>query len=234
MIYEQFTDEELSLPKGPTGWTEKDVMTDKTKSWTQLSLFTDEALGIKSTPKVIGLIGYAQSGKDTVADYLVKTHGYTRIAFADAIRDFVYALNPLIKLNKDSSTIFLVDLVNSLGWEKAKQEPNVREWLQNVGVFAREILDPQVWVVSAFRKVDRDAKTVITDVRFENEAIAVKALFGQLWKVKRNGVGPVNNHISETELEDYKPDQILKNDGSIEDLHKLIDSRLLINNAITE
>ena len=46
---------------------------------------------------IIGLTGYAQSGKDSVADILVKNYGYTRIAFADPIRKLLYETNPAVK-----------------------------------------------------------------------------------------------------------------------------------------
>ena len=47
---------------------------------------------------IIGLSGYAQSGKDTVAKVLIEEYGFTRIAFADKIREFLYDLNPQVKV----------------------------------------------------------------------------------------------------------------------------------------
>jgi len=38
---------------------------------------------------LIGLAGTMKSGKDTVADYLVRSYGFTKIGFADAIRNQV-------------------------------------------------------------------------------------------------------------------------------------------------
>ena len=36
---------------------------------------------------LIGLSGKKGSGKDTVAEFLIKHHNFTRIAFADPIKD---------------------------------------------------------------------------------------------------------------------------------------------------
>jgi dephospho-CoA kinase len=43
---------------------------------------------------IIGISGYARSGKDTVANYLVEHHEFTRMAFADAMREALLRLNP--------------------------------------------------------------------------------------------------------------------------------------------
>ena len=45
---------------------------------------------------MISLSGKAQSGKDSFADVLVKEHGYTKVSFADELRNFcsrVFKLN---------------------------------------------------------------------------------------------------------------------------------------------
>jgi len=198
-------------------------------TWEQLSLFTDEELNISTDYKIIGLTGYAQSGKDTVANILVEKYGYKKIAFADKIRDFLYAMNPLVACSPSGYLQGLVDLV---GWDKAKQEPQVRMLLQNVGVAAREVIAEDIWIISALANVGVDDKIVIADVRFENEAEILKSLGGQIWRVKRLGVEAVNRHISETQMDGYKVDQIFINNGTIEDLENLIQTRM--RNAIPE
>lgn len=198
-------------------------------TYEQLSLFTDEELGISNAYNTIGLVGYSQSGKDTVADILVKNYGYTRVAFADKIREFLYGLNPMVAC---SPTGYLQDLVNLVGWDVAKQEPQVRRLLQDLGNSARKTIDENVWVTLALGNIDVNQRVVITDVRFENEAMMIKLMGGQLWRVKRVGVGPVNDHVSESELEGYKVDQIFVNNGTIEDLEALIKTRM--NNAFSK
>jgi hypothetical protein len=197
--------------------------------WEQMALFTDEEVGIKTSYNVIGLTGYAQSGKDTLASILVEKYGYSRVAFADKIRDFLYGINPMVAC---SPTGYLRDLVNLVGWDKAKQEPQVRRLLQDLGISARELIDENIWVTTALRHVGKDERVVVTDVRFENEAMMIKLMGGQLWRVRRPGVEAVNSHVSETQLDGYKVDQIFVNSGSIQDLELLIRTRM--QNAFTE
>jgi hypothetical protein len=192
-------------------------------SYEQLSLFTDEELGVAHNYNLIGLTGYAQSGKDTVASILVEKYGYTRIAFADKIREFLYGINPMVAC---SPTGYLQDLVNLVGWDAAKQEPQVRRLLQDLGVSARELLNEDIWITSALDGVSKDERVVVTDVRFENEATMIRAMGGQLWRVKRVGFGPVNEHVSESELAGYKVDQIFVNNGTLDDLEVLVTTRM--------
>jgi hypothetical protein len=198
-------------------------------SYEQLSLFTDEELGITPNYNLIGLTGYAQSGKDTFASILVEKYGYSRIAFADKIRDFLYGINPMVAC---SPTGYLQDLVNLVGWDKAKQEPQVRRLLQDLGISARDLISEDIWVTAALSSVSKDQRVVITDVRFENEAATIKSMGGQLWRVKRSGVGPVNDHVSESEMDGYKVDQIFVNNGTLEELQALITTRM--RNAFPE
>ena len=197
--------------------------------WEQMALFTEEEVGIKTSYNVIGLTGYAQSGKDTLASILVEKYGYSRVAFADKIRDFLYGINPMVAC---SPTGYLRDLVNLVGWDKAKQEPQVRRLLQDLGISARELIDENIWVTTALKHIGKDERVVVTDVRFENEAMMIKLMGGQLWRVRRPGVEAVNSHVSETQLDGYKVDQIFVNSGSIQDLELLIRTRM--QNAFTE
>jgi hypothetical protein len=198
-------------------------------TYEQLSLFTDEELGLPKGPtgypgyEIIGLTGYAQSGKDTVASVLVEKYGYRRIAFADKIRDFLYEINPMVAC---SPTGYLQDLVDLVGWDAAKQEPQVRRLLQDLGNSARKLFDKDIWITAALSTVQSGERVVVTDVRFENEAEKIKELGGQLWRVKRVGFGPVNDHVSESELDGYKVSQIFVNNGTLEDLEVLITTRM--------
>lgn len=169
---------------------------------------------------IIGLMGYAGSGKDEVAKVLVEKYGFERRAFADKIRDMLYDMNPMaggepIRMRVDSD-----------GWDKAKQHSEVRRLLQTMGVAARNHLSETIWVSAALTNMDINKHYVITDVRFYNEFRVLKDISAELWRIERPGVGPVNNHVSEKELEKLSADRTLLNAGTLEELEQLVKIRL--------
>ena len=177
---------------------------------------------VRTTTMIVGLTGYAQSGKDTVAKILVDNYGFKRVAFADKIRELLLEINPIMYNGSRLSV-----LVNEFGWEFAKSNLEVRRLLQDFGVGARNILGSDIWIISALREMDDlNQNYVVTDVRFLNEASMIKNLNGQLWRIKKIEVEAVNDHISESEMADYKVDQIFTNNGTLEDLELLVKTRM--------
>jgi hypothetical protein len=170
---------------------------------------------------IIGLSGYGRSGKDTVAGMLIGLHGYESVAFASNIRKLLYDMDPFIN---DGQPVFrLQDLVDSQGWEGAKTTaPEVRRLLQDLGVGARNIFGEDFWIKQTLGKYKPTDKIVVTDVRFENEAEFIKGFPGaKIWRVNRPGVGPVNDHISETGLDLWDWDAIITNNND-NDMQSLI------------
>jgi hypothetical protein len=172
---------------------------------------------------IIGLTGYAQSGKDSVANILVENYGYQRIAFADPIRDLLYATNPMLK-----EGYRVKGLVDVYGWDRVKVDyPEARRLLQELGVGARKVFGDMFWVKQALRQLEVEGNFVITDVRYPNEAKAIREHHGsQIWRVKRSGVDAVNSHESESAMDGEKVDQIFVNNGTLEDLKVLINTRM--------
>jgi hypothetical protein len=174
---------------------------------------------------IIGLTGYAQSGKDTVAKVLIDNFGFERVAFADPIRKLLYEMNPAVK----DGDYRLQKVIDGYGWDVAKTAfPEVRRLLQDLGVGARKVFGEDFWVKQALSSYRPWDNVVVTDVRFTNEAGYVKSFHAaQLWRVKRIGVGAVNTHVSEHDMDGYPVDQIFANNGSIGDLEALIKARML-------
>lgn len=165
---------------------------------------------------IIGLTGYAQSGKDTIANILVEKYGFERKAFADNVRAILY----------DLDVHGVKDIVDAIGWDGAKRIQGIRVLLQNLGVSARNNLGSNIWISSVFDTLVPNKNYVITDVRFINEAMSIQAIDGSIWRVKRPGIGPVNNHISETELDEIRADKIIINGAGLDSLESQIKSCL--------
>ena len=180
---------------------------------------------------IIGLTGYARSGKDSVAQILVDNYGFTKYAFADKVRDIAYELNPIVEHSHKQLYVVkpvpLQSIVDALSWEHAKSTvPEVRRLLQDLGMAVRKHLGEETWIRATLDQIDKDKNVVISDVRFSNEAEAISALGGQVWRIKRMGVDAVNSHISETQMDGYKVDQILLNHGTLEDLELSVKTRM--------
>lgn len=176
---------------------------------------------------IIGINGYARAGKDEAAKALV-AEGFERIAFADVLRDMAYAINPYVEYESGDDIEpgryrRLQDVVDVFGWENAKAHyPDIRRLLQRLGTEAgRDILGENIWVDTAFARAASD-DIVVTDVRFPNEGDAIKARGGVVVNITRPGVGPVNGHVSDNAMEDYRFDEYIRNDGAVEDLHAMI------------
>lgn len=176
--------------------------------------------GLVPRVQAIGLSGYARSGKDTVGGVL-STHGYTRVSFADAMRTALERLNPYL-----ANGLRLTDYVNQIGWEGAKvSAPEVREYLQKFGTeVGRHMFHEDFWVDLAIDMCPDGSKIVFTDVRFPNELAAVHALGGEVWRIEREGTGPVNGHASEIALDGARFDRVIRNCGSLRDLQEVVDA----------
>lgn len=173
---------------------------------------------------IIGLSGYARAGKDTIGDLLVEK-GYARSSFADYIRKALYTLNPY---SSDGKRV--KDVIDAHGWEGSKEvDPEIRILLQRLGSdVGRAMIDNDIWVNLVLKNLPDGAKIVFTDCRFPNEAEAIKRFGGELWRVSREGCNPVNNHISEIALDEWKFDRRFENNLSIDTLHIEVEKTFLV------
>lgn len=183
--------------------------------------------GSDAHPLVL-LSGRKRSGKDTLAERLVKRHGYTRVAFADVLREMLLALDPIVDHDEWTDLhLRLSDVVNDEGWEEAKAHPEVRRLLQRLGTEAgREILGENVWVEHARKKIAAiDGPVVVTDTRFPNELDVGSGLDRAVVpvRIERPGLESDDLHPSETALDDHPFTLRIINSGTVEDLHRMAD-----------
>lgn len=189
--------------------------------------------------RIIGILGRKQHGKDTFAARLCNEHGFTRLAFADNVRQGALDLDPVIVVQHDEYhllegwclpydrlyTTRLAHLVAALGWDEAKKIREVRRTLQRFGSESIRNLDPDFWVRAVMTQAaDILGPVVLTDVRFPNEVAAVVTAAGTTVRiVNPNKPRPAEEHISESGLDYYTPRFTIPNAGTIEDLHRHAD-----------
>ena len=182
---------------------------------------------------ILGLSGYARSGKDTVAEYLVERYGFVRMAFADPMREAVARLNPWIDFA--GLRIPLSEALRITDWDGLKDESTeIRSLLQRMGTeVGRHMFGENFWVDYALNKAVESGheRIVFSDVRFPNEADSIKSFpRNKIWRIDRPGTTPANGHISEHALDDYQFDLYINNVHTKEHLYDAVDS--LIRNVI--
>jgi hypothetical protein len=182
---------------------------------------------------IIGISGKIGSGKDTlsiVINYLAdKSAPDSFNRWEQPLEEYTYK-NKKYAENLKCMVCFLIGC-NRIDLEdrEFKEKELGEEWdgltprkiLQLLGTEAgREIIHPNIWVNSLFADYTTDSNWIITDVRFPNEAQAIKDRGGIVVRIERPG-GESHcggAHASETALDDYDFDIVINNDGTIEEL----------------
>lgn len=189
-------------------------------------------------PTTISVAGDFGSGKDEVARILVEDFGYTRFAFGDALkeeeqlvlnsaeyRDFVWDQMPLTARDAVLTCLAL----GYLDPFAKPTTPEMRELHQRYGTdFRRWCTHMEYWIQRTEEKIGGCARVVFSDLRFKDELKAVRRRKGLYWKVVRTGTiyagydPGLAAHISEHDLDGERPDSVIPNYGTLDDLRKLI------------
>lgn len=202
---------------------------------------------------ILGLAGPARAGKDTVADYLVARYGFVKFAFSDALYDEVqeaFGLEDQSLLRdaetKEAPTARLaiencndpgfVGCVHLRSFVAAGDDPlSPRQVLQWWGTEYRRAQNPNYWVERAEAWIrgqaqgrypeQRATRFVNPTCRFENERAWIRggAFSGNIWHIHRDGVAPVNAHLSEAPLPVLPGERELWNNDTIARLQHGVD-----------
>jgi hypothetical protein len=176
---------------------------------------------VTALPPLVGLIGKKRVGKDTFAAVLVEEFGFARVAFADPLKEMALTIDPLLP-SDGLYTYHLAEAVDDLGWEHVKDTyPEARRFLQRLGDGVRQF-DEDFWVAAGMQEASSNRAegfpVVITDVRYPNEADAIREAGGTLVRITRPGVDDGDTHASETALVGYETEEEFHNASSVSDL----------------
>lgn len=196
---------------------------------------------------ILGLCGLIGSGKGTVADILVKDYNFTKISFADKLKDAVSVLfgwdRELLEGKTDESRAWREE-VDFFWTREIGEDITPRLVLQKFGTECmRNGFYDGIWISLVKKELlsYRDQNFVIPDVRFVNEIKMIKSMGGDVWRVKRGSdpdwfrryvtknVIPNNIHPSEWNWATSKMDYVLANNGSLDNLKLHLESNLLVS-----
>lgn len=182
--------------------------------------------------QIIALCGKKRSGKDTIGQYLVDHYGFTRLAFADPLKNackeiFDFSDEQLDGEDKESLDDY---------W---KETP--RRLFQVIGTELMRQTLPQhcpsidnIWVKSLDRRMMNliqkgNDKFVITDLRFDSEYQYILSKGGNVWKVEKNidinkdkQLNTNDFHSSETSFDNFKIHKTFNNNWSKEELYQKV------------
>lgn len=181
----------------------------------------------KQSRRLIGLVGPAGAGKDTVREILVRSHDYTGLAFADPLRAM---LRPLIERFVDGTGPVKTAhwyMMDRLG--KETEIPGMgasyRHLAQTLGTeWAHQCIGRNFWIRCAEAALQQDierrvvSRLVFSDVRFQSEADWIRQRGGVLWRIDRPQAAPVREHVSESAGQLIECDLTLDNSGCINEL----------------
>ncbi|MEN9316559.1 MAG: hypothetical protein RIS35_2952 [Pseudomonadota bacterium] len=189
---------------------------------------------------LIGLVGRAGAGKDTVAGIIGRRLRAPTFAFADRLRAEVaeaYAVDPRLFVDRDSKERPAAELAigrcneAEFRWrhsELSYDAPLSPRWvMQHWGDMMRERdREHYVWpaVIARAAAINSAADAlIVTDVRFPNEADWIDRNGGLLWRIVRDQVdSSAAEHVSETGSASIAVDQVIRNDGTLEELERVV------------
>lgn len=138
---------------------------------------------------------------------------------ADGFKQFVADVTALVGQNGYVGP-WCADMFAEYEWNGGL---SVRYFLQQLGTNLARNMNPNIWVEKGVVAVNAALANgapfvVVTDVRFRNEALAIKAMGGVLCKVESDSIDTGNdNHASESEqstIPDFWFDVVINNDKS--------------------
>jgi dephospho-CoA kinase len=181
------------------------------------------------TGEKIALCGGIRSGKDTVAEYLVKNYRFNRFAFGDAIRHLCREYFPeRMKAGKDR------ELLQGVGQDLRKYDPDV--WVKRTLVevtsadYEGALDDPSYKLGSM--------NVVISDLRQPNEYEALRKAGYTIIRVEAAEALRIQRavlsgdmfrlsdfkHETERHFPTFVPDYEIRNEGSVEALNEQIET----------
>lgn len=196
---------------------------------------------MSNLPKLIAISGWKGAGKDTVGSYLVHRYKYRPISFAYALKNMVSEMYQVHRFwmddrNKKEMPLMHMPVIPTDPFSEAihmmlKDELSSGYWTPRAlcileGSIKRSV-HANYWVKKVVEEILKDEHNnyVITDMRYANEADVLKLMIPSTAaiRIERAGHSITTQDPSERNLDNYKFDAVISNEGTISDLENRID-----------
>lgn len=187
--------------------------------------------------KLIGIIGKKQSGKDTIADYLVQNHGFIKYSYAFPLKNGAMEIFGFTKEQVYGDLKEVVDPEWGVTPRKVLQIMGTELFQYDLQRYIPEFanIGGSIWVkrFSQWYKNNNDKDVIIADVRFKHEVDGILQNGGEIWKVIRIPyIFEKDVHASEVELDNIDEkfiNYIIINDNDLDSLYKKISEKIDLN-----
>jgi len=120
---------------------------------------------------IVGFLGYARSGKDTLGSVLVDRYSFKRIAFGDILKQELnlhFKEAAMVDLKNKGTNINIED-IDFLNPKTQGIKETLRPYMIWLGEEVRRVASKYYWINKAFSEIGNNNKIIITDVRRDDE-----------------------------------------------------------------
>lgn len=156
--------------------------------------------------------GLPRAGKDTFADFLVENYGFTKMSFADELKNIICRTLNISRVDLENYKNERVEL-----FVDGKSIIDFRALLQNFGTEAmKPVFGDGVWVDILYKKIEesKNEKIVVSDFRFLFEYQNSRDFDIKTILIKDDRELPLIGHASDVELyqNNFVFDLVIEND----------------------
>jgi|ERR1700678_1160326 len=171
---------------------------------------------------IIGLLGHKESGKTTIANYLIQ-YQFIKISFSDPLKQICKILFQFTDQQLYGNDKEIVDSTWNVSPRTIMQYIGTNIFRNQMGIIPN--INDNFWVKLFelnVNQLNKSKNLVIDDIRFQNEIDKIIELKGIVIKITRPH-NNFDNHISEVGIDNLSGSYEINNDGTLSDLYKKID-----------
>ncbi len=189
---------------------------------------------------LLGFTGKIGCGKSTAAEYLCNVHNmnFIEYSFAKPLKEIAclmgFKRNEVFGTQADKLKINDFWGISGRTFLQKFGSEVCRDYLPKV-LSDMKFNNKTLWIrlFEQYYEEYKNSNIIVSDVRFEDECSAIRSLGGYIIRIERNNHDSSNEindtvikHKSETQMDNIKPQFIIRNNGSLDELYKKLNEAI--------